>query len=800
MNFQPCRDDAMKVMRVLLAVGWLLGAGVIAAAAPAGGGNLLGNGGFEQGTGGWDDLWTRTAGAGRAVLETGAVHGGGHAVRIEHGGSRDWSFGHSLTLDVKPGEVFEFSAWVRLQGEGRATLSVVTRDAAGQPVDWIYAGRSTAATAEWRLLRSRFVVPPGVATIKPRLIGEGPATVWCDDVALVRQDGGAARRRPGLPPELTIRNAALAVTFHMADATFSMQDLRNGRTWAQQASGGALTVLDARASGAALAVTLFDPVSGRDLTVRAQLDGAAPELVVGIRGEGAMDGELSWPAPVAAAAGQRLILPMNEGISYPVDDASLPAMRFQLYSGHGLCMPWYGAMAADGAGWMAIVETPDDASAAVPRSGGLLVLSPVWEPQKQAFGPERVIRYVILDRGGYVAMAKRYRGHAQKTGLFKTLEEKRKTVPATDLLVGAVNIWCWEPNAADWCRELQAAGIRRILWSNALPPDQIRALNGMGVLTSRYDLYQDAMNPAEFPRLQYRHPDWTSDAWANDDLMVGADGGWVRGWEVETKDGGMLPCGTLCDRQAVAYARQRIPAELATHPYRCRFVDTTTASPWRECYNPKHPMTRSESKFCKMQLLRCVSEEYGLVCGSETGHDAAVPYAHYFEGMLSLAPYRVPDSGRAMMRIWHEVPGDVAKFQTGHAYRLPLWELVYHDCLAAHWYWGDYNNKLPALWDRRDLWNCLYGTAPMFMFDRKLWEENRDRFVKSYQTTAPVARATGYAEMLSHEWLTPDHAVQRTRFANGVTVTVNFGAAAWTAPDGATLPPLGSRVEGLPVP
>ena len=77
---------------------------------------------------------------------------------------------------------------------------------------------------------------------------------------------------------------------------------------------------------------------------------------------------------------------------------------------------------------------------------------------------------------------------------------------------------------------------------------------------------------------------------------------------------------------------------------------------------------------------------------------------HYFEGMLSLGPYRVPDAGRDMQRIWDEVPEQVAKFQTGHYYRLPLWELVYHDCVVAQWYWGDYNNKLPAVWDRRDLY------------------------------------------------------------------------------------------------
>jgi hypothetical protein len=279
--------------------------------------------------------------------------------------------------------------------------------------------------------------------------------------------------------------------------------------------------------------------------------------------------------------------------------------------------------------------------------------------------------------------------------------------------------------------------------------------------------------------------------------MLGPDGDWRRGWRVKGKDGQWYPCGVLCDRQAVGYARRRVPKELETHPYRCRFIDTTTASPWRECYHPDHPMTRSESRHWKMQLLKYISEDCRLVTGSETGHEAAVPYVHYFEGMLSLGPYRVPDAGRRMMEPCDEVSERVAKFQTGHFYRLPLWELVYHDCVVAQWYWGDYNNKLPSLWDRRDLFNALYGTPPMFMFNRQIWERHRERFVESYQTATPVARATSYVEMLSHQWLTDDHAVQQTRFVNGVTVTVNFGDQPYTLPDGTVLEPLSHRVEGL---
>jgi hypothetical protein len=196
-----------------------------------------------------------------------------------------------------------------------------------------------------------------------------------------------------------------------------------------------------------------------------------------------------------------------------------------------------------------------------------------------------------------------------------------------------------------------------------------------------------------------------------------------------------------------------------------------------------------------MELLRYISEDCHLVTGCETGHDAAVPFLHYFEGMLSLGPYRVPDAGRNMQKIWQEVPDPVARFQLGHRYRLPLWELVYHDCVVAQWYWGDYNNKLPALWDKRDLFNVLYGVPPMFMFNRRGWEEAKARFVQSYRNTCPLARQVGYQAMTDHRFLTPDRDVQQSIFANGTRVTVNFGPTPFTLPGGTVVQPAGFQVE-----
>ena len=761
--------------------------------------NLIPNGGFEDLIEGkpirWNGLWCRDGKeAGRLTVETAGAAEGRHAARIEHTGQRDWSLQPEVRLAVKPGDMFVLEGRLKATGAGTATLCAILYD--GQKaVEWSAAARTVSGESDWLQVRSRLVVPAGVNAIAPRLIGNGPATVGFDAFSLIKEGNIEDRRPAGLPPTLTVRNAAIAVTFDTRDGTFAVRDLRTGRTWKQLAGGATGLVLGAKADDRGIRATWLHPVSGIEFALRLSVEGEAAEVKLTLDGKGEMGSSIAYPRAFATRPGMRLVIPMNEGISYPVDDAAAPEQTLIAYGGHGICMGFWGVTDGE-AGHMAVIETPDDMRIRMRRVKGSLCVAPLWEAQRGQVGYARSLRFVFFDRGGYVAMCKRYRAHARAIGLLKTLAEKRKENPNVDLLVGAVNVWCWDKDAVGIIKEMQAEGIERILWSNRRSPKELEAMNAMkGVLTSRYDIYQDLMDPEIVKtKLRRTHGDWTQEGFPND-IMLDSHGRPRSGWRVKGKDGVMYPCAVLCDKRAPDYARKRVLEELKTHPYRSRFIDTTTASSWRECYHPDHPMTRTESRKWKMELLRFMSEEAKLVTGSETGHDAAVPYLHYFEGMLSLGPYRVPDAGRRMAEIWHEVPERVAKFQVGQAYRLPLWELVYHDCVVAQWYWGDYNNKLPALWDKRDLFNALYGTPPMFMLNRELWHRSKTRFARSYGATCPIARATGYAEMTDHRILTPDRSVQQSVFANGLTVTVNFGDNPHRMPDGTSLAPMGLQTN-----
>jgi hypothetical protein len=565
--------------------------------------------------------------------------------------------------------------------------------------------------------------------------------------------------------ELRLSNPFLEVTIDSSSGELRVLDKHAAAVWQQKA---------VRPSIAWKSISLSEGkalFAGDPYRAELTLDPTRPELEFTLSGQGPLSNLLGFPLPFVTAAGTSLVVPMNEGILYPVEDASIPPRQLIAYGGHGISMPWFGVFdRSSGAGVMAIIETPDDARIDIARQPGTgLFIRPLWEATRQQFGYPRKIRYVFAAKGGYVAQAKRYREYARQAGLLKTLAEKRKENPNVDLLIGAANIWNWDKDKAGLAREMKAAGMDRVLWSGGGNREQVEEIAKLGYLPGRYDIFQDVWPPDAPAGLK-------KEGWP-EDLVWLPNGDWMKGWAQHSSNadgtetiyqGGVISSPRQLDR-----ARQRIPKELANAPLKAYFIDTTTASPWREDYNPAHPLTRSEDRKYKMQLLEFASRDMKLVTGTETGIDPSVPYVDYFEGMLSLGPYRLPDAGRDMLK--YKAPtADFLKFQVGHFYRVPLWELVYHDCVVSQWYWGDYNNKAPEVWDRRDLFNILYGTPPMYMFDMPTWRKESKRFADSYRNICPVVRRLGYEEMISHEYLSEDHAIQRTKWASGAEITVDF--------------------------
>jgi len=135
---------------------------------------------------------------------------------------------------------------------------------------------------------------------------------------------------------------------------------------------------------------------------------------------------------------------------------------------------------------------------------------------------------------------------------------------------------------------------------------------------------------------------------------------------------------------------------------------------------------------------------------------------------------------------------------------VPLWELVFHDCVVSTWYWGDASDFLlqaaPEVTPKKDAFNILYGTIPLLWANAEgSWPKHREVFLRTYRNTCKLHEAIAGAELLSHEWLTPDRAVQCTRFSDGTEVVVNFGEEPYDATVGGKayrLPQNGWAVKG----
>jgi hypothetical protein len=370
------------------------------------------------------------------------------------------------------------------------------------------------------------------------------------------------------------------------------------------------------------------------------------------------------------------------------------------------------------------------------------------------------------------------------------MSRKAEKLPQVERLLGASN--CWFPflyhipeqeKRMEAVRYFKDPGMDRMIFSNGDTIQDATTLVEWGWIPSMYDLYSDV-----WPReTQNDCPECNRNDGYPEDVRFDFKGEMLRGWVVK-RENGEFPAFNLCPTRHLKWAQKAIPPTLKNSRMLARLVDTTTALPLGECYHPNHPMTRKEDKAARLALLSYL-EELKLLPASEIGVDWAVPVQAYSEGMLSPVAYRNPDAGYLPGGM-QPVP-DTFKYMLNPAVRVPLWELVYHDCHVGYWYWGDCNNTFPELWDKRNLFNALYATPPMYMILEKyqMYLDQRDKIVATDHLLRPLIEQIGFTEMTSHRFLSEDRLLQETCFAGGTRVVVNFSDTPREV-DGETVAPM----------
>jgi hypothetical protein len=613
----------------------------------------------------------------------------------------------------------------------------------------------------------------------------------------------------------TIENPSLRVTVDPQAGTLDVLDKASGQRWFSahaRKPGGEPRFRNLSRTGealnfeAALGWTDKRPTTVRvSLRLAGQAGDLAVEADVADRSAAIKPFVFLDPLVTDSAEAALVVADYSNGHLYPANTNKPVRAYFSLSR---MDMPWIGVCdTARGTGYMILVETSDDGSLACPsfKAAGRDFSAPEihWGPSKGTFAYPRKLIYHFVPRGGYVAMAKRYRAYALQQGLIVPLAEKAKKNPNLVRLFGAPDVW--GDASLRFAREAKAAGVDKMLIHGRSSPDEMKAINDLGYLTSEYDNYTDAL-----PLGTNATPDSSHDR-IPENVALKADGQRMTAWLTFDKK---VQYMKRCPARWTDTAKQVVPKLLGTHPYLGRFVDVTTAEDLYECYDPNHLLTRGQKRQCGVDLLAFMRSQ-NLVVGGEHGIWWGVPQQDYIEGMMS-GGYASWPAGHLLHPKTKTDPfnnptggsyGQWEKYETwgiGHVSRVPLWELVFHDCVVSTWYWGDASDFLlqaaPEVTPKKDAFNILYGTIPLLWANAEgSWPKHRDIFLRTYRNTCKLHEAVACAELLSHEWLTPDRAVQRTRFSDGTEVVVNFGEQPFDAIVGNTgyrLPQNGWAAKG----
>jgi hypothetical protein len=593
-----------------------------------------------------------------------------------------------------------------------------------------------------------------------------------------------------IPERWILSDANLEVM--VENNVLSVKDKRSNKIWEQVPFNGEFTISKVSKKGNILELGLKAPFA---MSATIELTEES-ELCVSISADERISFEkFSFPGAFTTPDKKHYILQTDsQGLLLPADDNFYPLGEKPLfYCGGGAAMAWIGVTdAAFETGYMAIFETPFDAAIDLKREKGLITFAPVWLSSMGEFSYERRIRYVFFDKGGYIAQCKRYREYIWPKNKVVTLRENQKRFPAIEKILGAVHIYVWDKaREVSFARDLKKSGIAKalIIWNaNHLPypeKDYDNQLKELGYGTGGYELFTDI------------HPDSHPGNAAVDKIPLKRNV-YPRLFDKITsrkKDGTTYfnEFGTyVCPKAVRPEITRRVEKELSMYPHETYFLDVYQANGIYECYNPEHRLTRKGYAEEIIKNYELMEDKYNTYLGGEFGADFTGSHGVYVHGMMTLQRtwfgseivkkgtiYYYGDwssNARPSIMLGARTASDTyLKYSINEYTRVPLYELVYHDAVVTSWRWEDCNHHYPEIWWKKDLFNILYGNAPLWSIDQERWASFKETFLESYKKICPWLQQICYDELVSHRFVSEDRKVQETRFSSGKRAVVNFG-------------------------
>jgi Family of unknown function (DUF5696) len=512
--------------------------------------------------------------------------------------------------------------------------------------------------------------------------------------------------------------------------------------------------------------------------------------------------KLDWPEALVPDGVDYTVLSNNKGNLLPHDwpkpyfpvRATDPNMGTAKTNDHSVIqshviedwsMSWWGFEKGKSA-MMVICETPDDAAYQFSHpAGGPTIIGPQWNTTLGKFGYMRTARMCFFHEGNYVTLAKRYRQYVMDTGLFVSLKEKIAKKPILGDVIGIpqtrvgilhnqtptsdrysptnhYELFTFDQRAQQ-LRDLKVAGVAKTLvyisgWAHlgydrqhpdSLPPPE--AAGGWDGMKRLADTCTELGYPFIFHD-QYR--DYYTDAPSyNPDFAIHEEttnppaiafagsrfGDWKEGQIPFMRhwDGG--PQSYLNSRYQIGHLEKNYQLFFAhgIHPQGI-YIDVIGYVPPDEDFNPEHPTTHTEAMRGQADLMNWASHNLG-VTSTEAGSDWVIPFSDI-----------VNQSGGL-----------------GRTIPISLYQLVYHDAVLVSYGEGRRGGHSQLLL------GCLCAGVPELPVD--LSSVSADSLTLMREMAA-LNKRVGLLEMMNDEFLDADRHSERSTFADGTTVTVDWNA------------------------
>lgn len=445
-------------------------------------------------------------------------------------------------------------------------------------------------------------------------------------------------------------------------------------------------------------------------------------------------------------------------------------------------MPIYGQVRGD-TGYLAVYDTPYDARYELRYENGGEKVAPLFVTSLGHMAYPRRMLYRFMQNCDYNDFASSYRAYVKRRGHLVTLREKIARNPKVERLIGCPVIHSgiathispdsnyYQPDKpevndnfisfrtrAEQIKSLSERGVKKAYthfdgWGrhgyDNLHPDPLPPHEEAGGVEGMREL-AEATTAAGFIfgiHDQYRDYYYDAPSFSFDNAVMYADGThpfcsiWYGGKH-----------SFLCSSVARDYVRRNYAMfEEYGIGIEASYLDVFSVVQLDECFSPAHPVTREQCAANRRECLDILTDR-GIIPSSEEVLDCILPS----QVLCHHAPFATSNLGSREAE-----PVGIP---------IPLLNLVYHDCVVIPWIgrrnerggWGIPKNDSAYT-------HAWLNGDPSYLSITADAEE-----IAEVAATSANAERLALQPMLRHEFLSESRRVQRTSFADGSTVTVDF--------------------------